>query len=237
MSSNGTFIKLYRKMTDWEWYSDTNCVRVFLHFLLKANWEDSEYRGTPIPRGSMVIGRLSLSKELGLSERCLRTTINRLRKCHAIDQRSTNQFSVVSVCNFDTYNPQKDEGDQPDVRKRPVSDQQVSTQVTTSKEYNKKRREEDNDSFELAWANYGRKGNKATALRYWNKLNSSEHAEIHARIPEYHADNPEVTFRKDFQGWINPSSKMWRDSLKLELTTTRTTPKQSTEELEPIFEF
>ncbi len=139
---NGTYIKLYRKMTDWEWYDDTNCVRIFLHFLLKANWEDSEYKGRKIPRGSLVIGREALSKQLGISERGIRTTIKRLVKCHAIDHQATNQFSVVSVCNFDTYNPQKDSNDQQLTSKRPATDQQVTGQVTTSKEDKNIKREE-----------------------------------------------------------------------------------------------
>ncbi len=228
MMNNGTYVKLYRKMTEWEWYSDTNCVRVFLHLLLRANWEDSEYRGMPVPRGSVVVGRKALSEQLGISERCIRTTINRLVKCQAIDQQTTNQFSIISVCKFDTYNPLKDVVDQQTTSKRPASDQQPSPKVTTSKEDNKIIREEDKNSFEKAWIDYGRKGNKAAALRYWSKLSDSDRAEIQERIPLYHADNPEVQYRKDFSGWINPANKMWQNKLKSEL-------KKST--FKPISEF
>ena len=31
------WISLYRKFTEWEWYTDANTMRVFLHLLLKAN--------------------------------------------------------------------------------------------------------------------------------------------------------------------------------------------------------
>ena len=121
-------------MTEWEWYGDTNCVRVFLHLILKANWKESTYQGVTIPRGSLVTGRKALSEQLGLSEREIRTALKRLTRCNSIDQQSTNKFSVVSVCNFDTYNPLGKLNDQPDANERPARRQQV----TTSKEDNKK---------------------------------------------------------------------------------------------------
>ena len=48
------FIKLHRSILSWEWYSDEITVRVFLHLLLNANWEDSKFQGYEIPRGSLV---------------------------------------------------------------------------------------------------------------------------------------------------------------------------------------
>ena len=142
--SNGTYIKLYRKFLDWEWYEDTNCVRLFLHLLLKANWEDSEYKGSIIPRGSIVVGRRALAQQLGLSERQIRTTINRLEKCHTIDQRSTKQFTVISICHFDTYNSKETSPRRKTTNDRPTSDQRS----TTSKEDKKIRRKEKDSFFE-----------------------------------------------------------------------------------------
>lgn len=133
---NGTYIKLYRKLLDWEWYSDTNCVRLFLHLLLKANWEESNYRGYHIPRGGVVVGRKALAEELGMSEREIRTTSKRLTKCHAIDQQTTNKFTIVTICNFDTYNPKVDAKNNQIAAKRPASVIANDQQVTTSKEYN-----------------------------------------------------------------------------------------------------
>ena len=37
------YIKLFRSMTKWEWYSDTNTKAVFLHLLLNANLEETRY--------------------------------------------------------------------------------------------------------------------------------------------------------------------------------------------------
>lgn len=123
---NGTYIKLYRKIMDWEWYSNTNCVRVFLHLMLKAQWEDSEYQGVTIPRGSLVTGLKALSEQLGLSSSELRTALDRLSKCDAVSRKTTNRFSVITVCNFDTYNPQKGNVSQQSVIKKKAISKPVS---------------------------------------------------------------------------------------------------------------
>lgn len=69
---NRGWIKLHRQMLDWEWYDDTNVFRVFMHLLLKANYEPSRYHGFSIPAGGLVIGRETLAKETFLSERQVR---------------------------------------------------------------------------------------------------------------------------------------------------------------------
>lgn len=242
--AQGTYLKIYRKMLDWEWYEDTNCVRVFLHLLLRANWEDSEYKGTPVPRGAVATGRKALSDQLGLSEREVRTVLKRLAKCKSIDQQSTNRFSIISVCEFDTYNPIKDADDQPNADRRPAK----RRQATTSKEVKKLRSEETTsapsallESFEEAWKAYGRKGEKKASLRYWKKLGPADRKEIAERIPAYVADQESPTYQKDFQGWINPTEKRWQKLLRSELReqsqASAAEPKQSTETIGELEKF
>lgn len=38
------WIKLHRKLINWEWYQDTNVKVVFLHLLLIANHEDKKWQ-------------------------------------------------------------------------------------------------------------------------------------------------------------------------------------------------
>lgn len=129
------WIKLYRSTLDWEWYSDPNTSRVFLHLLLTANYEEGRFMGEIIPIGSCVTGRLKLAQTLGLSERCVRTAIKRLEKSQQVTIKSLHKFSVISITNWSEY--QQD--DQPTTSKRPASDHPNDQQVTTLKEGKKER--------------------------------------------------------------------------------------------------
>jgi len=51
---SGGFVKLYRSMLKWEWYDDINVKVLFLHLLLKANYEDKRWRGIEIKKGEIV---------------------------------------------------------------------------------------------------------------------------------------------------------------------------------------
>jgi hypothetical protein len=62
---------------------------------------------------------------------------------------------------------------------------------------------------------YGRKGNKQTALRYWKKLSLKDRYNIQDNILPY-INSREYKYRKDFQGWINPTNRMWEDEIIIE---------------------
>ena len=66
--------------------------------------------------------------------------------------------------------------------------------------------------FDDCWAMYGRKGNKQTALRYWKKLSLKDRYNIQDNILPY-INSREYKYRKDFQGWINPTNRMWEDEI------------------------
>ena len=63
------FIKLYKKMLDWEWYDDPNTCRVFLHCLLKANWKSGSWHGINYEPGQFITSLPSLAAETKLSVR------------------------------------------------------------------------------------------------------------------------------------------------------------------------
>ena len=48
------WIKLHRKILDWEWYDDINTKVLFLHLLLTANHEEQKWRGKIIERGQLI---------------------------------------------------------------------------------------------------------------------------------------------------------------------------------------
>lgn len=131
------FIKLWRKIQEWEWFKDSHTLHLFLHFLLTANYKDTKYRGQNIPRGSLVCGRKTLSLSTGISQRAIRTSIEHLKTTNEVTIKTTNKFSIISLCNYESYQSTENETDQQNVNKAETTDQQP----TTSKECKKDKKE------------------------------------------------------------------------------------------------
>lgn len=129
------YIKIFKRLTTWEWYKDTNTFRVFMHILLTANYEPKKYKGVTIGRGQCVFGRRAWAEKLGLTERQIRTSIAHLKATNEITITSTNRFSVITVVKWDFW--QIENGNRPTNRptERQRSDQQSAIKSTTSKEY------------------------------------------------------------------------------------------------------
>lgn len=137
---------MYRSFLDWEWYPDTNCVRLALHFILKANYRAKKWKGLIIDRGQLVTSRGQLSEETGLSEMQIRTAIDKLDNCGFITKSGTRKYTIITVCNYDLYQQAQDgfdNGCQPTDNQQITSEQPTDNQqITTTKEYKKERIEE-----------------------------------------------------------------------------------------------
>lgn len=97
------YIKLFRKLTEWEWYTDGDTLRVFLHLLLKANHKDHTWMGEVIHMGQCITGRKELAKELKMSEARVRTSLNHLKSTSEITIKSTNKYSLITIENWALY--------------------------------------------------------------------------------------------------------------------------------------
>ena len=137
---------MYRSFLDWEWYSDTNCVRLALHFILKANYQPRKWQGIVIDRGQLVTSRGQLSEETGLSPMQVRTTMDKLQHSGFITKCATSKYTIVTICNYDSYQQKQDgceDGEQPADNQQITSEQPADNQqITTTKEYKKERIEE-----------------------------------------------------------------------------------------------
>lgn len=104
--SDNEFIKLYRKMINWEWYTDINTKVLFLHCLLKANWCSGDWKGIHYERGQFITSLNSLSSETGLTIQQVRTALNHLIKTNELTSKSQSKSRIITVVSYDTY--QKD---------------------------------------------------------------------------------------------------------------------------------
>ena len=104
----GNYVKISRKLLDWEWYSDMKTCRLFLHMILKANWKDGNFKGKAVPRGSFVATLQTLATETSLTIKEVRTALEHMKKTEEISCEHFGKFSIYKVANYDAYQGEKD---------------------------------------------------------------------------------------------------------------------------------
>ena len=102
MGNNG-YIKLYRKMMKWGWYTDTNAKCVFLHLLFLAQYEACFYRGVKLEVGQAVTSIREIATQTGISVQSVRTALEHLKSTQEITQSPHGKFSVFTVKNYSKY--------------------------------------------------------------------------------------------------------------------------------------
>ena len=100
---NEGWIKLYRKLLDWEWYDDPYTKAVFIDLLLCANYQDKTWHGKLIERGALVTSVNSLANRNGLSVQNVRTALKHLTETGVISKQTTNKNTIIIVLNYSVY--------------------------------------------------------------------------------------------------------------------------------------
>lgn len=97
------YIKVFRSIEDWAWIDEPVMFYFWVRILLMANWEDKEWHGTTIERGSFITTLSDLSESLNLSVRQIRTCIERMKNDKQIVVKTTNKFTKITICKYDDY--------------------------------------------------------------------------------------------------------------------------------------
>lgn len=161
------YIKLHRRLIDWEWYNDLPVKCLFLHLLLTANHKEKSWQGIEIKPGQTVTSRQSLARETSLSEQQIRTAISKLKSTGEITITSTSKYSLITLENWALYQLQDDEStndqptEQPTINQRSTTnknDKKINMLIDTKDMLNNmahlpSKREIDL-SFETAWKRY-----------------------------------------------------------------------------------
>ena len=132
-SGNG-WVKIHRNIMKWEWYSDHNTTRLFLHLLFKANHSDNEWKGIKIKAGSLVTGRKVLASETGLSEQQIRSSLTKLKSTQEVTIKPTNKFSIITLCNWGYYQTDEEKVTNKTANEQPTNNQQITTNKKDKKE-------------------------------------------------------------------------------------------------------
>ena len=105
------FIKVYRKLMEWEWYTDVNTTKLFIHCLLRANWKEGKWKGIHYLPGEFITSLPSLADESGLTIQQVRTSLEKLTSTGELTSKTTDSVTgkkltrnrIIAVNNWDKH--------------------------------------------------------------------------------------------------------------------------------------
>ena len=127
MTNHQGWIKLHRQILEWEWYSDNNCFRLFLHLLLKANHKEKRFKGLELKVGSIVTSRDLLARETGLTSQQIRTALTKLISTNEITSVTSSQGTIIQIVSYEKYQVSTNEitNEQPTINQRATTNNNV----------------------------------------------------------------------------------------------------------------
>ena len=149
------WIRLYRKITEWQWYGVPNVMAVFIHLLLNANHRDGYCYGKPIKRGQVLTSQDKIMGCIDIKRGALRECLKKLEESGNIIIETTNRHSLITICNYDSYQGGNESDNQPTASEQPTNRQQTKWQTeaqaepqtdtpTTTNKNNKNKKNENN---------------------------------------------------------------------------------------------
>lgn len=142
--ANDGYIKLYRKMMKWGWYTDTNAKCVFLHLLFLAQYETCFFRGIKLEIGQAVTSIREISVQTGISMQSVRTAIKHLKSTQEITQCTHGKFSVFTIQNYSEYQGDNTASNKQVTQSQHTANTEVTqTLILRNQEVKKSRKEKD----------------------------------------------------------------------------------------------
>lgn len=210
MTNQQGWIKLHRQILEWEWYSDNNCFRLFLHLILKANHKEKRFKGIELKVGSIVTSRDLLARETGLSSQQIRTALTKLISTNEITSVTSSQGTIIQIVSYEKYQIATNET----TNEQPTSNQRATT--------NKNDKNNKEILFNDFWKLYDKQVDRKKCLDKFLKLKDEEIKLIFEKLPNYIRSTPDKQFRKNPSTWIN--NKCWNDAEYSKPQTTTYTP-------------
>jgi len=136
------WIKLHRKLLKWEWIESSKHLGLFIHILLRANYETTRWRGRVIKPGQLLTGRKQLSKWSGLTEQSVRTVLKDLKSTNEITIKSTSKYSIITLTRWSDYQLHSEQPTTKSTSKLTINQPAINQQSTTSKKVKKEKKRE-----------------------------------------------------------------------------------------------
>lgn len=198
------FIKLHRKITDWEWYRDIPTKVLFIHLLAKVNFTEKKWQGRDIKKWEIITSLDRLSNETGLTVMQVRTALTKLKSTSEVTSKSTSTFTHIQLTRWEQY--------QSSITSEVTNQQQTDNKpITTTKEGNKEKKERiDTEIVSIETKNPNEE--------YFERIQTDTEAVIDTmNIPDEHRDRARQELFKFWNYWTEKDMR-WKERWRKEKT-------------------
>lgn len=218
------FITLNRRLLHWEWYDDAEMVRFWTFLLFKANWQQKQWHGILIPRGSFVSSLAHLSRDSHRSQRAIRTMCQRLKSTGELTSKSTNKYTIYTIVKYEEYQSEEIRLTNKTTSKPSNERHSNDIQTTTTEQYKQRNKENNKHTmgfssheYDRFWLEFPKKRDKAGCLRIWMRKNLDPKIELILSALRKEKESSQWT--RDAGQYIpNPSTwlnqERWEDRLE-----------------------
>ena len=216
----GGWIRIHRDILKWEWFDDEKMFKFFISLILLANHEDLKWHGITVSRGQFISSREKLSALLNFTEQQVRTMLTKLKNTEEITIKTTNKYTIITICNYDKYQTYTD-NNQPAIQ--PTNNQQITNnqptnnqQITTNNNYKNDNNEKNDKNGVVRFTPPTTEEVKAYCEERKNKVDAQRFVDFYTT-----------------KGWMVGKSKMkdWKAAVRTWEKTERPAPAKYQETL------
>ena len=133
------WIKLHRCLADSYVFSNPTTLKIWIWILIKASSKKrtvslkigTGFHDIDINPGELIFGRFKAEEDLNIDGSTIYKHIKKLEDSKNIELKSNNHFTIITVCNWETYQENENEKEQPENNRVTAREQQSNNRVTT----------------------------------------------------------------------------------------------------------
>lgn len=169
-----------------------------------------------IKRGQFLTSYDRLAIELNTSYKKIRTRLEKLEKTGEIVRHTGSQYTLITACNYDTYQViDESEGRQMGSQRADGGQTEGRRRATTKNDKNNKNEKNNDDGsliscdFDKFWDLYDKKHDKKKVMAKFKRLSKTDIDAIMNHLPGYIKATPDKRYRKNPLTYLN--SETWND--------------------------
>lgn len=137
------YVKLWRISLDKPVFQHPGLWQFACYCLMKATHKPTRvkigYKTVKLEPGQFVYGRDQAAKDMRSTPQKMRTCIHHMIKDGFLTIKSTNRYSIITIINWELYQPDKTRSTSKTTSKRPAGNQQATTYKNNKHNKNKER--------------------------------------------------------------------------------------------------